>query len=196
MDIQASAVPIEHGRDGEAMAEVVHAGIAATGNGADSGGPAELGEDLGDAAGGQPVAADVDEERRRPHCGKQLVTLSAVGAEGLAGGGVQRYLAGLGELAGPDGHHAGAGINVASVQAAGLADAHPAHGQQCDERGVVQRPQRMGERGRRLDQSIDLLGREQVGGDAPVAVGHQLGGRDLGRRVQRAQMPGKDAYHR
>jgi site-specific DNA recombinase len=69
VDIQASAVPIEHGGDGEAMAEVVDAGIAATGNGADSGGPAELGEDLGDAAGGQPVAADVDEERRRPRRG-------------------------------------------------------------------------------------------------------------------------------
>jgi hypothetical protein len=109
---------------------------------------------------------------------------------------VQRHLAGLGELAGPDGHHAGAGIGVAAVQAAGLADAHPGHGQQCDERGVVQRPQRVRERGRRLDQGVDLLGREQVGGDAPVAVGHQLGGRDLGRRVQRAQMPGEDAYHR
>jgi hypothetical protein len=51
------------------MAEVVDAGIAAAGNGADSGGPAQLGEDLGDAAGGQPVAAGVDEERRRPRCG-------------------------------------------------------------------------------------------------------------------------------
>ena len=69
VDVQAGAVPVEHGRDGEAMAEVMGAGIAAAGNGADSGGPAQLGEGLGDAAGGQPAAADVDEERRRPRRG-------------------------------------------------------------------------------------------------------------------------------
>src|SRR5262249_10361295 len=103
----ASAGHNAHGAGGEAVAGGAGAGVAAAGNGADPGVLAQLSEDCGDAAGGSPVAADVDEERRRLRRGSKLVALPVVGLQGLAGGGVQRHLAGLVELAGPDGHHAG-----------------------------------------------------------------------------------------
>jgi hypothetical protein len=76
-----------------------------------------------------------------------------------------------------------------------LAHPQPGDRQQADQRLVVQRPQRVLERGGCTHQSGDLLRRVEMRGDPPVAAGHQFGRRDLGGRVDGAQMPGEEAHH-
>ena len=136
----AVAVPVEHGRDGESVPEVVQPRGAPPGRGLDARRRDERGERVLDIAPVQRPAAAVHQERARLRLGECPVPGLLVAARRGDRGRVQKDLPGFAELGVEDDEHPRFQADVAPEQAAGLALAHAGHGQQADQRPPGRRP--------------------------------------------------------
>ena len=195
LNVAAVVVPVQQGGGRKRVAQVVQARAALPGPDTDPGGLDQAGEGVREVVGVQPGAAGRDEERGRAGGGAQPLAGLGVATQSGDGACVQGDLAGLAELGIPDGEHAIVEVDIGAVQPAGLAGAHAGHRQQAQQCPPGQRPKRRPQRIRRGQQRGDLVRRIQMRGDAPVVVGQEVGGWNLGGRVQHLEVPGEAAHH-
>jgi hypothetical protein len=194
-DVTAVAVPGQQGGHGEAVAQVVNPGPTCPGRGGDPGRVEYLRERVRDVVGVQPPAPAVGEERRRRRVRAEQVATAGVDPQRAEGAEMHRHDPGLAEFRPPHGQHTLVQIDVALIQAAGLADAQSAGGQQPDHRGVGQAAEPGPQQACGLDQVGQLLRRVQVGRGASIRMRQHVHRRHLGRWIQGLQVAGEDPHH-
>jgi len=149
-----------------------------------------------DVAVDQPTAGRRDQQRVADVRVLVRLAQAQIAAQRRHGRGVQRQLARFAELALAHGQQRVPQVEVRALQPDRLADAHPGHRQQPDQRAIGRLAQAAAQRGGGGHQRRDLPAGVQIRDRAPRPPRQRVGGRHLMAWVERVQIAGKAAHDR
>jgi len=156
----------------------------------------QRGEGLADVVVQQPGSRGGYQQRAADRTRELLVTQPPVALQRRHRARVQRDLPPLTELGRSHDEQSGLGVEVLVIEPDDLTDAHPGDGEQADQRldrrGPQRGPQPLGLGQQRRDVGVGV----QVGHRAAAPGGQQSDRRDLGGRVERAQVGGETTDYR